>query len=137
MSWADDLLNLFQPKFFTKHVIYCGIWHSYRIINIQTTTSGSLSCSDTSTSTWCSNKDVSLSRYTSLKNPLSELECSHKTTDVPECTASRASWCDSSPVIHKSALWFRKRLPPDPAQTAIVSIIFSSNEKKQFINSLT
>ena len=44
--------------------------------------------------------------------------------------ASRTSWWDNSPVIHRSALIFLRRLPPDPAHTAIVSTFFVSVYQK-------
>ena len=85
-----------------------------------TTNKGSLSNSDTSTETWPSSILNNLSWKISLRYPLSVFECSHNITLVLEWIASSTSWCDISPVIHKSAATFLKTLEPDPAQTAIV-----------------
>ena len=59
-------------------------------------------------------------RSSTLRKPLSELECSARRTVDPAWTASRTSWCDISPVSHTS-----ERVPlstelPDPAHDAIV-----------------
>ena len=79
---------------------------------------GSSSISETSTERRFSRIHDNFEAKT-FRNPRSVLECSQSMTDVPVWIASRTSWWDISPVIHKSALDPAKTLDPDPAHTAM------------------
>jgi len=78
---------------------------------------GSLSRDDKQTSTRPSNSECSWC-WRTVRKPRSVLLCSHKMTDVPQCTASSMSWCDISPVINKSACTPDSTAVPEPAHTA-------------------
>ena len=103
-----------------------------KLICIHIIFKGSVSFSDTTTSTWLSSILVSF-LANNFKYPLSVFECSQSMTEVPAWTASRTSWCDISPVIHKSAWQPARTLAPDPAHTPIDFI--SESEEKTSIRS--